>query len=298
MPVSQKISIPGKTFLAGEYLVLQGGSALVAMTSPRFEMKLEPGTGVVEGIHPKSPAGEFLAHHSDFKNKYNFTFQDPYKIGGFGASTAQFLAVYRAWQPDGMEGRTLLKSYRECAWKGKGFSPSGADVMGQFMGGLSFFDSRTLQMRKAEWAFPNLKFTLISTGQKLATHTHLLDLPGFEEAKLRQAFVKIEKGLMGTESPAEREALFIEGIRDYALALQEQKLTTEHSLEILTELNRIAGVKAVKACGAMGADVIAIFTEGEPTQDLNLYLQARELKKIATEKDLAEGLRTVKEEGI
>ena len=288
--MSQLISIPGKTFLAGEYLVLQGGSALVAMTNPRFEMKVTKGTGVVEGIHPKSPAGEFLAAHASFKNAHDFIFTDPYKIGGFGASTAQFLAVYRAWHPEAIEGRVILKSYRESAWKGKGFPPSGADVMGQLAGGLSIFDPRSVQIRRFDWTFPNLKLTLISTGQKLATHTHLLDLPGFSETKLRQAFVKIETSFTGTESVEQREVLFAEGIRDYAIALQEEKLTTDHSLEILSELGRIEGVKAAKACGAMGADVIAIFTEGEPKQDLNLYLQARDLKKIATETDLAEGL--------
>lgn len=83
-----KISIPGKVFLLGEYGILGGGSALLAAVPPKFDFEWSRGVGV----HPESPAGKWLLRKGEALSALKFT--DP-TSGGFGASTAQFLA---AWQ--------------------------------------------------------------------------------------------------------------------------------------------------------------------------------------------------------
>ncbi|HWU44797.1 MAG TPA: hypothetical protein VN132_15200, partial [Bdellovibrio sp.] len=74
------------------------GPTLVALTQPCFELVAQSGTGQIKGFHPQSPAGKLIALHQDYFSKYDLEFVDPYLgRGGFGASTAQFLAAYSLW---------------------------------------------------------------------------------------------------------------------------------------------------------------------------------------------------------
>ena len=67
--MSYVFSAPGKTFLFGEYLALNGGPAIVASTGPRFELKVSKGEGLCHDIHPKSLAGLWMrANAFDFSN--------------------------------------------------------------------------------------------------------------------------------------------------------------------------------------------------------------------------------------
>src|SRR4051794_4338735 len=99
--MSLVFSVPGKTFLAGEYLALSGGPSLVFASEPRFELSVTSGAGKAEGIHADSPAGLFIKKNQDYFKNFDLVFHDPYQgKGGFGASTAQFLGAYamNAWR--------------------------------------------------------------------------------------------------------------------------------------------------------------------------------------------------------
>lgn len=284
-----RLSVPGKTFIAGEYLILQEGKALIAATSPRFEMEAHPGQSGIEGFHPESPAALLLARYPEKKQSWKFIFKDPYKMGGFGASTAQFLAVASVVGAPLAKTAEFLKIYRECAWNGEGLPPSGADLLGQWQGALSFFDAKTNGLSKAKWPFADLQWTLISTGQKMATHTHLRSLKNLNVAGMRSAFAMIESALTEKDQAPERKENFLQGIRDYARALHTENLTAERSAEILSALAAVPGVRAAKACGAMGADVIVTFHDAN--SELDSFLVRHGLQKIATDADLSEGLR-------
>ncbi|MGE0633718.1 MAG: hypothetical protein AB7O96_14990, partial [Pseudobdellovibrionaceae bacterium] len=136
--MSLKLSIPGKTFLVGEYLALSGGAALIVCTEPRFKMKVklkgsEANSSGLVGIHPQSPAGKFYSENQDVFSSFSLEFTDPYEgRGGFGASTAQFAMLYalNTWkdtillEPERqLDLRELLEDYKKQAWSGEGLPP-------------------------------------------------------------------------------------------------------------------------------------------------------------------------------
>lgn len=279
-----KISVPGKTFIAGEYIATLGGPALVVTTEPYFETLFEKTKSEMQlvGIHADSPAGKLARQHQAQLANVRVSFIDPYKLGGFGASTAQFLAVYQYCQPGNIVPEDLLAAYRKCAWNGEGLAPSGADLIAQAFGQLTYFHKNKKQLETFAWPFANLDFHLISTGTKLATHTHLQSMKGFRAEHLEKAFAMIEQ---------KDEHLFVKGIRAYAQALAEEGFTAPASLEILTSINKLDNVLAAKACGAMGADVILVLTPKNQSAALDQYLDSKKLKKVASTAQLARGLQ-------
>src|ERR1700729_3734074 len=99
-----KITIPSKTFLLGDYISLLGGPVLVLNTEPVFQCLLEKSSGDQTiphyfGIHPESTAGKFIQRFANDFAGYDLTFFDPHQgAGGFGASSAQFVMVYKLWK--------------------------------------------------------------------------------------------------------------------------------------------------------------------------------------------------------
>lgn len=290
-----QIYIPAKTFIAGEYLALHEGPVLVALTGPAFTASFYKNNGSTfaeaSDFHKDSPAGKFIYKNAQAFNNIKIVFNDRVKSGGFGASTAQFLTVY-SWfligqglNPTEVNLQELLSEYLKYAYSGEGMPPSGADLVGQLKGQLCYFDKSMMQIRKSSWPFKNLNFYLIQTGTKLATHEHLQDLSYFDSSGLKVSFEKLYEGLLEKD-----DALFCEGIQDYALELEKLGFTCESSLTLLKEIKNLSGVEAAKACGAMGADVLVVFYKSNEDAELNKWIKLRELKIIATNKDICEGL--------
>ncbi|WP_415063969.1 hypothetical protein [Bdellovibrio sp.] len=294
--MSLVFSVPGKTFLAGEYLALQGGPTLVFLSQPCFEMNVQKGQGQKEGLHPESPAGLFIAKYADYFSQFDLSFQDPYiGRGGFGASTAQFLSVYALWlykekaQQDMeklLDFKHLLEAYYEVAWQGQGQRPSGADLVGQLKGSLTFFEKRQGLISVKSWPFMDLEFSLIHTGNKVATHEHLKNLPEFDGSSLEQAFAIIREGFEKQDSTR-----FIDGVNAYALALQDLGFTCKETLSLLSELRQIPGVRAVKGCGALGADVVLVVTNKAETRGVQEFCQTRGLVILSSSKNISSGLQ-------
>ena len=96
------LSVPGKTFLLGEYVALDGGPSLLLSTEPRFELRVRARSrDVALPFHAQSPAGRFFERHADDLAAWEFEFRDPSGgRGGLGASSAQFALMY-AFEHDG-----------------------------------------------------------------------------------------------------------------------------------------------------------------------------------------------------
>jgi len=118
------LSVPGKTFLVGEYLALSGGPSLLVATEPRFVLRVKAVAPRGRAAHPfaaASPAGRYLSRV--IRDSEMFEFQDPHQgAGGLGASSAQFALLY-AWQNNIDVPPTsdtlwseLLRDYRLSAW--------------------------------------------------------------------------------------------------------------------------------------------------------------------------------------
>lgn len=288
-------SVPGKTFLAGEYLALSGGPTLVFASEPRFELVAEKGVGQLNGIHIDSPAGKFIQKHADFFKNFDLSFRDPYQgKGGFGASTAQFLSVYamNEWQDavyhepqQLLDYKDLLECYYEVAWNGQGTRPSGADLIGQLKGNLTLFEKSAGKISIIPWPFGDLDFALVHTGNKVATHEHLKSLGSFEASSLEKAFAEIRQGLESQNADA-----LIAGVNNYSSALQALGFTCAETMTLLNEVRQIPGVKAVKGCGALGADVILVVFEKNHKADLEKYLNTKNLSITASRSQMSAGL--------
>jgi Mevalonate kinase len=293
--VAIRLSIPGKSFLAGEYLALSGGPALLFMSEPRFEIIAQAGTGQLIGIHPESPAGKLWTANKDFFQNFDLIFKDGYKgQGGFGASTAQFLAVYalNAWQESVyhepqklLDYKHLLETYWQHAWNGEGTRPSGADLIGQLKGALTIFERASGKIAIQGWPFENLDFVLAHTGNKVPTHEHLKSLGEFPTEGLFKAFQQIEKGLN-----EHSEANLLNGVHHYAEVLRGLGFTCEPTLKLLSDVHSIPGVKAAKGCGALGADVLFIIFEKSQTASVVEAIEKKGLKIVTKRSQVGAGL--------
>ncbi len=272
------LSVPGKSFLAGEYLALKGGPSLVLSSSPRFELIAKPGSGQIEGIHPLSPAGKFIFEHPDFFSGYDLSFLDPYHgNGGWGASTAQFLTVFAlndTPQSNALSITRLLESYWKYAWDGQGFRPSGADLVAQYKGSLCLFEKHTGHVH--DWVFADIDFAFIPTGKKLVTHEHLKTLGEFNEEPLEIAMRAIQSALQNGNSQE-----FVAGVQANAKALADLDFVAPHTRVLCQQLLENPGVLAAKGCGALGADVVFVVYKKNHSE---------EFKKFVTSKDIAHGL--------
>jgi mevalonate kinase len=261
----RSFSAPGKTFLLGEYLILEGGSAILAATGPRFVLTVDAGAAPFSPFHPESPAGKLLI--SSFK-KLNgrIEFSDPHQgLGGLGASSAQFALCYAAIHGlKSIEYRSehwlaLQREFRNLTKTSDERQPSGADLISQLAGGLILYNGTSNSVEKLNWGFPELTFTLVRTGQKVQTHRHLateFEVPRDEmQAEVAKACEALE---------SKNEEKFIDAVNSYAEVLFESGLTASATVKLLARMRKESELfLGLKGCGALGADVIlAVHSKG------------------------------------
>lgn len=200
-----QLSVPAKTFILGEYLVLRGGKSILLTSHPSFVLNVTKGENKTrircKHIHNESPAGDFINRHLNFYQNFNLEFFDPYKgIGGLGASSAQFALIYALkMQLKKLVDEDLfhaLEAYSHSAWNGEGIAPSGADIIAQLKGGLCLFHPEKQTIKNMEWPFSSLDYCLIHTNNKIATHNHLKSLDGLDVKGLANI---VEDGLNSLE---------------------------------------------------------------------------------------------------
>ena len=307
-----RLFIPSKTFLTGEYAVLVGGPSLVVNTKPQFQLNVTlcEKKGICRGLHKKSPAGLWIQKHSDLFQLMDIVFLDPHEgRGGFGASTAQFLAVYLLSQwitGDETSFKTTLKkleatkgnrpqatkildlkslwnAYREVSWCGEGLPPSGADLMGQYLGDVSLFSSSPFLNENLSWPFPDHGFFIVTTGYKLATHKHLKTITEHHLLPLKALSEQVVQAFM-----KQNWLEFITSQEEFYGALGELNLTDPRSLHKMSEIQSDI-VDFVKPCGALGAEVLMVFFERYKQDDVQSHLEGLDFSIIASEQDICKG---------
>lgn len=285
------LSVPGKTFLAGEYLAMDGGLALLGMTEPRFELRTRLGTGVLNGISAQSPAGKFYSREKEFFKNYDLEFVDPHEgRGGWGASTAQYLMLFalKNGSVDEMmdvDLKELLENYRQDAWDGTGRAPSGADLVGQLKGSLTFFERNAGMTSQSAWPFEHLEPYLLKTGVKLPTHEHLKILADADFSVLASPMSLIREAWKNRDDEA-----FVEGVKSFGRELARKGLVAETTLDVLHDLAWMSGVKAAKGCGAMGADVVFILIEKSFRREFELWTEETSREIFPLKEKLSAGL--------
>lgn len=287
-----KVSAPGKTFLVGEYLALRGGPSLLAATAPRFVLDTAGSGGAP--FHPQSPAGALVSAH--LVDTREWAFFDPHESrGGLGASTAQYLCAWVAIHGGvPRDWAALIAEYRKHAWDGAGEAPSGADLVAQACGHITSYDGRSANARVLAWPFDDLAFTVVRTGEKLATHKTLREgAPAFDEVSLRAVVERATTAL----SEANRDA-FLASINEYGELLRRAGLLAPYSAGLLDEIRGEIpgrmGLHAAKGCGAMGADVLLLVHGAERANELRSWCEDRGLAVCASEAELAGGVRIEK----
>ena len=294
------LSAPGKTFLVGEYLALSGGPSLVLSTGPRFEL-VASRHGARTAPFPKgSPADKFLEKNPGLHAEFPMLeFRDPHAgKGGLGASSAQFALAYilaKGWEkfsPATCDWKELLADYRSVAWSGEGSAPSGADVVAQLSGGVTWFDGTKHRAEVLEWAFPSLSFTLLRTGTKLATHEHLRTRQAAPQEALRHAVGEARNALETRD-----QTRLVGAVRQAGEALAESGLVAETTRELLSGIKARPGLfLAAKGCGALGADVVLTLHERSSGPEVEAWAGERGLEICGTESSLERGLRVTEGE--
>lgn len=297
---SRILSIPGKTFFAGEYLALEGGPALVVGTKPRFCLEVRAGEGR-NPFHPQSPAGQFYQTHQKFFSQFKIEFYDPYHgVGGFGASSAQFASLHGLYQLQDsvwteaerfFDWHELLKDYRNQPVS-KGYLPSGADIVGQCCGGMTYFDRNNGKVQTFAWPFSEYGFFLASTGFKVPTHEHLQIVSEIPFEEMDKSLKMVRQGIAEVDF-----AIFKQGLLDFKQTLIQKKWVVDATLGFMRQIESFAGVEFVKGCGALGADVILVIyrKEEENSEVLKKQLESLGLVIRADESRLDSGLKV---EGI
>lgn len=286
-------SVPSKTFLLGEYAVIKGGPALILTTQPRFKLLAEKAppksNQIALGILPQSPGGKLIQSDPEFFQQWQIQFLDPYQqLGGLGASSAQFLMLYALRvhvRTVSVQQSELLKTYQACAWDRQGLAPSGADVMAQWQGGITYYDPSQMKLQTLSWPFADLSYALVHTANKLATHEHLKTNIAFDPTALSPIVAQAYDAIDHNYPEA-----FLQAINDYAAALDAQQLITSQSKELLAALRQNREIRALKGCGAMGADVVLLVFDKAQQATIVEWLHLQHYRVLAVGQTLATGL--------
>ena len=310
-----EISCPSKTFLVGEYAVLDGGSAIILNTEPRFVCHLKKITKPqAYNIPVESPAGQWIqknpqdfhcvsmewSHEArknhnklDSSSKQSLSHDSSAKKiqSGLGFSSAQFNILYaysfilREGHIDHLKPQELWRNYRNLRFDG--FQPSGADIITQWVGGLSVFEQDPLHVETLTSYFPDLECLILKAGEPLKTHEYLKNFKMSDMSQLKQ----IAKSAVTSMKQKNREE-FVSNINEYRKALEEKGYITETSKNILKKIEKIKTIEAFKACGTMGAETILVFYNKKDDKEVRQALSFLEI--IADSDDLTYGISFTK----
>lgn len=291
------LHMPSKTFLLGEYVVLDGGPGLVLTTSPDFTMTIHHSTQTnpvkPPPFHLDSAAGCWLKQQSEFFEHAAFEFFDPHQgQGGFGASSAEFIGLYAAQYP--LEKtitsiETLLARYWSVFSPKTAILPSGADIVAQALttqgfkkpkelthGNIVYWHRNQSQWDQISWSFSELSYCLIRTGYKHPTHQSLKKLSP-HALKIMSQWVE-----QGYAAFAANDALaLIESVKAYAQWMEKEGCLLTTTQTLLDWLLQSKCVVAAKGCGALGADVVLALLWTEKLSIFLRWLADKNLNRVA-----------------
>ena len=264
-----EISCPAKTFILGEYAVLDGGSAIILNTSPRFVCRIQKNHNAnTENLPENSPAGQWIKKQPQDFQSTHLEWINPYNNkGGLGFSSAQFNILYaysrilRGGSIDQIKPQEIWRSYRSLQFEG--FLPSGADVISQWVGGVGVFEQKPLSIETLTSSFPDLHCLVLRTGEYFETHKYLKEFNLSDVSDLK----KIAQ--LGVQAIKQREEeAFIESINDYRKSLLTKNYVSPKTQKLLNQFTKIKSIKACKGCGAMGAETVIVFYNKEDEEEV------------------------------
>lgn len=276
--VKNSMSIPSKVFLLGEYAVLIGLPAFVVSLQPRFKMIHSDNNINNAGspLHPHSPAGKLLAWMKDSVSSELpcLKFQDPHlESGGFGASSAQFALTYYflAEQFQGeknldlkLDVQTVWTWYRKVLLQHhvSGAMPSGADLVGQWLGGMTvfeFLDDQRISVQSVAEKFKGSNLMYFSTkNRKTQTHEHLRSVKTDSLPKAQMKNVLTEAIVAMEEKDLEK---FGSLMNTYSEILSGAGFENECSRRDRLEIQKIPGALGAKGCGANLSDAFVVLVK-------------------------------------
>jgi len=276
----ERFSCAGKTFLLGEYAVLAGAPAWVATVGPRFELQTGTGTSLKKLFHPESPAGKFITNSA--LGGLTGEFHDPWAgQGGLGASTAQFILIFRAALGPNRSWKEVFNAYRKVT-EHESLPPSGADLVAQWAGGIVRFTPSSLLLEqlhgsgKLDW---NRFLFFSATGQpsrKVPTHLHLAKLQSFPVThsqlinELRTVLKEAEIAFEAGDHP-----VFGSLLTRYGDLLAESELEIPATAEDRAVLGPLPGVIGIKGTGALQADGILLMIDPAKADRARIIAEAR-----------------------
>ncbi len=297
-------SIAGKIFILGEYAVLAKKEAIVAAVGPRFTLSTYIHSEKKNSTSEQSPAGRLLAWISK-KNipELSFDFHDPHQgRGGFGASSALFALIYRAYaetQNWSLSWKDVHSFYRDMSFVEEGLPPSGADLVSQWQGGVSYIDLGQFRHENLSSYVDGFQLLVFSAtdqaGRKVATHQHLKEL---EQSKIFNSTSNFMHQLSEVVNSAAKfiragDAYGLGSCLDlYASLLNSQGLESQSTHRERLLLRQQKGVLGVKGTGAMQSDAMIVLmdAESDPVAVIQLA-QNLGLKLMATKLDVQEGVQ-------
>ncbi|MBY0385564.1 hypothetical protein K2X05_10440, partial [bacterium] len=259
----------------GEYLALTTGPSLLVASQPSFEFDFQVGD-MSRVIHPQSPAGLWYQKKSSDIGSLQINMIDPHGgEGGFGASTAQFLAVWlyaqavqkkSSFSVDPKMALQCWQDYRSLF--SQTVVPSGADVINQICGGVMVWDPSKQEILRLEWPFPDVKLHLFKTSYKIKTHEHLSSL---DIKKIPQEAL-LEIMQIAVQAVREKNSgLFLKQSIAYSKELEKAGLQASETTMLIKQISQLPDVIGVRGCGALGADVMAVYTLPQADLDLSEF---------------------------
>ncbi len=311
------LSSPAKTFIIGEYLATAEGQCVVATTGPRFTLSQEANRvstfeNSVLGSVAESPAGLLKqwayqaaaaageSQVGPLSEKLDQVFQaqmlDQGKelglfSGGFGASSSEFLLSYYLIAPHlGLDKNPwkVWALYRELTHRANEVSPSGADILAQWRGGIQFIDfqkrssldlSPVMDWSKISIFSATSPSTALGSARKVATHQNLAQFKGLAHRDHERLSEIVEQAL---------EAIFGANLRSlgsalvrYADALAALGLEVDSARADREFFMQFKEVMGAKGAGAMLADSLVVVSEGSLPVSIIEKAEARGLKLVS-----------------
>lgn len=265
---------PSKTFLLGEYAILEQGRALLLAHGPAFR---EAAAGEGRAPHPESPAGRWL--RANGRDPESARIADPHGgAGGFGASGAEFLLAFAQGAARPADPAAFAWSAYD-AYRAHEGSGSGADVITQaFAAGrapaLVEISLRERALRYHPLGALGAELRLFHTGRKLDTHTHLTTA----RAATPSTLATLTAAGLAAYSRGDLAA-FATTILEFRRALKSASLLAPHAAAALGAVDAVPGVLAAKGCGAMGNDVLLVLVK-DGSVELAAWAEAHRLRGI------------------
>jgi len=276
--MGERISAPGKVFLAGEYAVLEGWPALVVGVDLRIHASVQPADGV-QLIHqpsgaewkPPAPPPEQLrfaarAFTLAGGRDLRLVFEDDFTLGGakvgLGGSAGACVLAVRAARPHASD-EEVMRIAAEAHRAEQGGQGSGADVAACALGGVLEVRSKppSLAVRRVR-VTGDLRLLLAFTGKSADTRALIASVrrDSVRMTPIGLACEDLIRALERDDRPAALDC-----VRRGAVAMEQIGVVTPE-LARIGELAAGAGA-AAKPSGAGGGDCAVIVAFGDAMAD-------------------------------